>query len=65
MLSPHEFAALMVVKYGSEDVEPESAEIHALRRLQLVTLKGDESGATRLLVTDDGHRLLTAAARIR
>jgi hypothetical protein len=63
MLSPHEFAALMVIKYGSEDVAPDCAEIDALRRLQLVTLKCDTSGAKRLLVTDNGHRILRAAAQ--
>lgn len=65
MLSPHEFAALMVIKYGAGYVEPDSAEIDALRRLQLVALNSDASGAERLLVTDDGHRLLRAAAQAR
>jgi hypothetical protein len=55
MLSPHEFATLMLLK--------DAPDLLSLDR-QLITLENLASGQQRPLITDDGQMFLKAAARI-
>jgi hypothetical protein len=57
MLSPHEFATLMLLK--------DAQDLEALLERQLITLEKLTSGQHRPLVTLNGHSVLKAAARIR
>lgn len=65
MLSPHEFATLMLLKYTPDEIDLDRAELKALFELQLVTLEELASGQTRPLITADGHLFLNAVARTR
>jgi hypothetical protein len=63
MLSPHEFATLMLLKDAPDLLSLDGADLEALDR-QLVTLENLASGQQRPLITDDGQMFLKAAARI-
>jgi hypothetical protein len=65
MLSPHEFATLMLVKDASDPVELDRAELDALLERQLVALEKLASGGQRFSITGDGDSILQAIARIR
>ncbi|MFL9861074.1 hypothetical protein PQR72_35940 [Paraburkholderia madseniana] len=65
MLSPHEFATLMLLKDSAEQIDLDRADLEALLERQLVTLEKLASGEQRPLVTINGHSLLRAAARSR
>ena len=60
MLSPHEFAALVLVNDSSEPPELDHADIDALLSHQLVTLENHGHGRCRPLVTVQGHAFLKA-----
>ena len=65
MLSPHEFATLMLLKDAPDQIDPSRADLDALLERQLITLEKLTSGQRRPLVTLNGHSVLKAAARIR
>jgi len=60
MLSPHEFAALVLVNDSPEPPELDRADIDALLAHQLVTLENQGLGRCRPLVTVQGHTFLKA-----
>jgi hypothetical protein len=65
MLSPREFATLMLVKDAPDQVELNRADFDALLESQLVRLQRLASGHQRAEITVNGHALLKAVARIR
>jgi hypothetical protein len=65
MLSPHEFATLMLVKDAPDQVELDRADLDALLERQLVRLQRLGSGHPRAEITVNGHSVLKAVARIR
>ncbi len=65
MLSPHEFATLMLLKDAPDQIDPARADLEALLERQLISLEKLTSGQRRPLVTLNGHSVLKAAARIR
>jgi hypothetical protein len=65
MLSPHEFATLMLVRDAPDQIDPDHADLVTLLEHQLVMLESLTSGQRRPLVTINGHSVLKAAARIR
>ncbi|MDF3836903.1 hypothetical protein P3W85_28715 [Cupriavidus basilensis] len=64
MLSPHEVAALILIKNAPDQTELERADIDALLEQELVSLEQLESGRHRPCVTARGGALLNAIARI-
>jgi hypothetical protein len=65
MLSPHEFATLMLLKDDAPDpLSLDREDLEALLEKQLITLEQLTSGQQRPLITDNGHLFLKAAARI-
>jgi hypothetical protein len=62
MLSPHEFATLLLVKDAADEIA-DRAELSALIERQLVALEELASGTTRPRVTADGDTILEAIAR--
>lgn len=65
MLSPHEFATLMLLKDAPDQIDVDRADLEALLERQLITLEKLTSGQPRPLITTNGHSVLKAAARIR
>ena len=65
MLSPHEFATLMLVKDAPDQVELNRADLDVLLESQLVRLQRLASGHQRAEITVNGHSLLKAVAGIR
>ena len=65
MLSPHEFATLMLLRDASDPIDLNRAALEVLVERQLVTFDKLASGEHRPLVTASGHLILKAAARIR
>ncbi|WP_321873200.1 hypothetical protein [Burkholderia ubonensis] len=65
MLSPHEFAALMLVKSSPDQIDMSRDELDTLLEQQLVVLERLVSGARRPRVTNDGDLLLRAMTRKR
>ncbi|SIO72340.1 hypothetical protein SAMN05444172_8746 [Burkholderia sp. GAS332] len=65
MLSPHEFATLMLLKDAPDPMSLDGADLEALLERQLVTLEQLASGKQHPRVTDDGQLFLKAAARVR
>jgi hypothetical protein len=63
MLSPHEFATLLLVKDAPQQVEMEREELDALLERQLVFLERLASGAHHVRLTDIGHLALKAMRR--
>ena len=63
MLSPHEFATLMLLKDSPDLTSLNNVDLEALLERQLVTLEQLASGQQRPLITHDGHRILNAVAR--
>ncbi|MFM0397523.1 hypothetical protein [Paraburkholderia phytofirmans] len=64
MLSPHEFATLMLLKDAPDLLSVDGADLEALLERQLVTLEDLASGQQRPLITADGQIFLKAAARL-
>ena len=65
MLSPHEFATLMLLKDVPDPIDLDRADVKALLEHQLITLEKPTSGQRRPLITINGDSVLKAAARIR
>lgn len=63
MLSPHEFATLMLVK-DSADRIADRDELDALLERQLVAMEQLAGGAVLPCVTQDGDSILRALTRI-
>jgi hypothetical protein len=64
MLSPHEFATLMLVKDATEQLEVDRADLDVLLSRQLVSLEHAPSGQALPRLTREGHSFLKAAGRI-
>ena len=65
MLSPHEFAALMLVKASPDQFDLNREELDTLLEQQLVALEKLASGLHRPRVTHDGESLLQTVMRKR
>ena len=65
MLSPHEFATLMMLKDAPDQIELDRAELHALLEHQLVTFEMLALRHRRPRITPQGHAVLKAVAGIR
>jgi hypothetical protein len=65
MLSPHEFATLMLIKDAPDQIELGRAELDALFERQLISLENLASGRSRPQITSDGDSILKALARMR
>ncbi|MBN3787842.1 hypothetical protein [Burkholderia sp. Ac-20353] len=65
MLSPHEFATLMLVKSAPDQIDLGREELDTLLEQQLVALEQLASGQQRPHLTRNGDAVLQAVARIR
>ncbi|MGF7000832.1 hypothetical protein [Paraburkholderia sp. GAS32] len=65
MLSPHEFATLMLIKASPDQIDLGRAELDTLFEQQLISLENLASGRSRPHVTSDGDSILKAVARMR
>jgi hypothetical protein len=65
MLSPHEFATLLLVKDSPDQIELGRAELDTLLERQLVAVEKLECGRQRPHLTNDGDSVLRAVARAR
>ncbi|MCX4150046.1 MULTISPECIES: hypothetical protein [Paraburkholderia] len=65
MLSPHEFATLMLIKALPDQIDLGRAELDTLFEQQLISLENLASGRSRPQVTSDGDSILKAVARMR
>ena len=63
MLSPHEFATLLLVKDSPNQVDMEREELDALLERQLVQLESLGSGRQQWSVTESGDSALKAIKR--
>ncbi|RFU46967.1 hypothetical protein [Paraburkholderia sp. DHOC27] len=63
MLSPHEFATLLLVKDAPNQVEMERDELDALLERQLVQLEKLASGLKQWRVTEIGDSAIRAIKR--
>ena len=64
MLSPHEFATLLLVKDAPNQVDMEREELDALLERQLVQLERLASGNEQWSVTETGDSALRAIKRL-
>jgi hypothetical protein len=62
MLSPHEFATLMLVAAAPEQIDLNREDLDTLLERQLVALEQLGSGAQRPRLTRDGDSVLRAVA---
>jgi len=60
MLSPHEFATLMLVRHAPDQLDMNRAELDALLEQQLVMLEQSAEGDRRAQLTDQGELVLNA-----
>ena len=60
MLSPHEFATLMLVRQAPDQLDMDRAELDALLERQLVMLEHCGEGARRAYLTGKGRTFLDA-----
>ncbi len=58
MLSPHEFATLMLVRHAPDQIDMNRAELDALLERQLVMLEQSAEGHRRARLTEMGHSFL-------
>jgi hypothetical protein len=65
MLSPHEFATLMLVRDAPDEIQVDRAELSTLLERQLVALERAERGESRPRITQDGYSVLEACSRMR
>ncbi|TKC89831.1 hypothetical protein FAZ69_12325 [Trinickia terrae] len=63
MLSPHEFATLLLVKDAPNQVDMDREELDALLERQLVQLENVASGRQQWRVTEHGDTALKAIRR--
>ncbi len=64
MLSPHEFATLLLVKDAPQQVEMNREELDALLERQLVLLERMASGAQFVRLTEIGQKAIKAMRRL-
>ncbi|WP_237575841.1 hypothetical protein [Mycetohabitans sp. B8] len=64
MLSPHEFATLMLVRSAPEQIDMSRVELDTLLERQLVELEELAEGHRRPMLTPTGQSLLAAASRL-
>ncbi|WP_042299504.1 hypothetical protein [Paraburkholderia kururiensis] len=64
MLSPHEFATLLLVKDAPNQLDMEREELDALLERQLVQLEKLASGNQRWRLTESGDTALRAIKRL-
>jgi hypothetical protein len=64
MLSPHEFATLLLVKDAPQQVEMNREELDALLERQLVLLERLASGAQFVRLTEIGQNAIKAMRRV-
>jgi len=64
MLSPHEYATLLLVKDAPHQVEMNREELDALLERQLVLLERLASGAQFLRLTEIGQHAIKAMRRV-
>ncbi|TXD56085.1 hypothetical protein FUT88_20285 [Ralstonia sp. TCR112] len=65
MLSPHEFAVLLLVNDGAESDDLDRADVEALVERQLVTLERRGPDHSYARVTLQGYVLLKASGHVR
>ncbi|MGF6759461.1 hypothetical protein [Paraburkholderia sp. GAS334] len=65
MLSPHEFATLMLIKDAPDQIELGRAELDTLLERKFISLEDLTSGRPRPHVTSNGDFILKAVARMR
>ncbi|PPB84266.1 hypothetical protein B0O95_104219 [Mycetohabitans endofungorum] len=65
MLSPHEFATLMLIRNAPEQIDMNRAELDTLLERQLVELEELAEGHRRPMLTPTGQSLLAAARRLK
>ncbi|AJZ74752.1 hypothetical protein [Pandoraea apista] len=58
MLSPHEFATLMLVRQAPDQLDMKRAELDALLERQLVMLEQSDTGLRRAQLTEKGRSFL-------
>jgi len=63
MLSPHEFATLMLISSSPEQIDMKREELDTLLEHQLVALEQLTSGEQRPRLTPDGDSILRTVAR--
>ncbi|MFC5430542.1 MAG: hypothetical protein EPN70_04040 [Paraburkholderia sp.] len=63
MLSPHEFATLMLVKDSPDQIDLAREDLDALLERQLIAMEQLASGIHRLWLTNDGDSLLQTMKR--
>ncbi|WP_322044633.1 hypothetical protein [Paraburkholderia sp. J67] len=63
MLSPHEFATLMLIRHAPEEIDLNRHELDILLERQLVALETRAEGARLPSLTMAGHSLLEALGR--
>ncbi|CAM2160728.1 MULTISPECIES: hypothetical protein [Paraburkholderia] len=63
MLSPHEFATLMLIRHAPEQIDMNRHELDILFERQLVALEQRAEGMRRLSLTSAGRSLLEALGR--
>jgi hypothetical protein len=64
MLSPHEFATLLLVKDAPHQVEMDREELDALLERQMVMLERLASGAQYVRLTETGQNAIKAMRRL-
>lgn len=64
MLSPREFATLMLVNAAPDQIDLDREELDILLECQLVELEELASGQPRPRLTVDGHAVLQAVTRL-
>ena len=64
MLSPHELAALLLLRNLPDQFGPDQAEVDALLEYQLVALEKLPTGQQRFHLTRDGHSVIRAVTRL-
>jgi hypothetical protein len=62
MLSPHEFATLMLIKHAPDQIELDRAELDTLLQQRLISIESLPSGQPRPHVTNEGASVLLAVA---
>jgi hypothetical protein len=64
LLSPHEFATLMLIRHAPEQIDMNRHELDTLLERQLVALETRAEGHRLPSLTTAGHSLLEALGRV-
>lgn len=65
MLSPHEFATLMLIKHSPDQIDLSRAELGTLLERQLIVLHDQACGGRSPQLTRVGQSILDACSRVR